>query len=115
MDPVYVSGSAKAEAMRASADFFAKTNLIVSAAGEAALKGTSNSGVVEFLEEKKSPQQPSSTTGMPRLLIDENGGGKPLAKLEPATILSSMNATPRTFCRQIASKCIALGTPGALI
>jgi hypothetical protein len=83
MDPVYVSGSAKAEAMRASADFFAKTNLIVSAAGEAALKGTSNSGVVEFLEENKSPQQPSSTTGMPRLLIDENGAASRSRNLSP--------------------------------
>jgi hypothetical protein len=48
------------------------------------LKATSNSGGVEFIEEKKFPQQRSSTTGMPRLLIDENGGGKALAKSQNA-------------------------------
>jgi hypothetical protein len=49
---------------------------------------------------------------MPWLLLDENEGGKLLAKLEAASML---NATPGAFCRQIASKCIALSMPGALI
>ena len=57
-----------------------------SAASETALKGTSNSGGVEFIEEKKLPHSVQAQQDCLRLLIDENEGGKPLTKLEPATI-----------------------------